>query len=956
MMDQDDTQADAPKGRKRTSKKRGGKRTSSAKKSSTHDDKIEDAPAPKPRTRSSASSSETMNRMLINYVPGEECRVAVVCNDKLDEFHAERANSVSIVGNIYVGRVMNVERSIQAAFIDFGTGSNGFLHISDLHPKYFPGESDDTTERIGKKTPRRERPPIEKCLKRGQKILVQVLKEGISTKGPTLTSYLSLPGRYLVMLPDMDKVGVSRKVEDDDERRAMRKVLDTLDLPKEFGFILRTAGMNKTKTDIKRDLAYLQRLWKDIEKRLGQGEKPRLLYAESDLLMRALRDIWTSEINEIVVDDPVALRRAWGFMRIVSPRSSTRLLEYDRRVPIFHAFNVEEQVERIHLREVPLPSGGSLVFDEAEALIAIDVNSGKSRSHGDAEATAYQTNIQAIEEICRQLKLRDAGGLVMMDLIDMMKRSNRHDIEDRLHELLKRDRAATKPLPISQFGIIEMTRQRVRGSMKSLHFVRSTEGDGRGWVRRPESVATAAIRDVAALLGHEQVHKVEMVVSSHVAGEMLSSKRVAITKLELVTRKRIDVRVSESIGVDRVAMYAYDSAGADLEMDKLPRFVPPTDLEEFSHVAPRKAEDWAADTTAEPELVLEQLVDDEARQRLDAIKAAEDELKEAEAALNAEFDDDGNIRERDDDDRKRGRRRRRRGGRGGASGGNTEAELRDERSETQDNSAATQDDQDSQNGDAPRRGKRRRRGRRGSGAGAPEATDAPAASTGNASEAHINSEIDALRRDREEQYGPVAPSGFPWRGDSWDIEPSALTMTSFDDDFADKVRQGLPAEAPASLRDAKRSGTTPRKNGRTRDEHSNDDDRNSQGRRGGGRNERESDRNRTSRDDSSRRDNRAPREEKRSAPEPVAVTEAPTEPTKVKSSSAATTAKRIAPADILGGAGMKRAGSGTAAPSKAPPKRSTSNRAAAKSVRKRNDTDSPVMIKPARGVAPRMKS
>ena len=916
------------KGKKRTTKKRSSKR-SSAKKSPAKGKSKATAQAA-PSKRSVSTSRKALNRMLINYVPGEECRVAVVCDDKLDEFHAERANSVSIVGNIYVGRVMNVERSIQAAFIDFGTGSNGFLHISDLHPKYFPGEADDATERIGKKTPRRERPPIEQCLKRGQKILVQVLKEGISTKGPTLTSYLSLPGRYLVMLPDMDKVGVSRKVEDDDERRQMRKVLDTLELPKEFGFILRTAGMNRTKTDLKRDLAYLQRLWRDIEKRLDQGDKPRLLYAESDLLMRALRDIWTSEINEIVVDDPVALRRAWGFMRIVSPRSSTRLLEYDRHVPLFHAFNVEEQVERIHSREVPLSSGGSLIFDEAEALIAIDVNSGKSRSHGDAEATAHQTNIEAVEEICRQLKLRDAGGLVVMDLIDMSKRSNRRDIEDRLKDLLKRDRAATKPLPISQFGIVEMTRQRVRGSMKSMHFVRSTEGDGRGWVRRPESVATAAIRDVAALLSHDKVQKIEIVVSPRVAGEMLSSKRLAITKLELTTHKRIDVRVSESIGVDRVAMYAYDGSGSDLDMDKLPRFVPPTDLPEFSHDRPAKAEDWAADTTSEPELVLEQLVDEEARHRLESIKAAEEELKEAEAALTYD-ESDANEASADDQPRKR-RRRRRRGGRGSGHEDTDTPEPEDRDQEP------TQSEEDAEQDGGRRRRRRRRRGGRGRADGEGESRDTQAA---------------ALRDERASMYGEIAPSGFPWRGDSWDLEPSAITIKSFDKDFAASVQAGEPAAPPAALQKARANGLATREAVSDRDDRatsrktSDDEPRK---RRTGGRGSR----GRRSRQDDVERAERETPIEANTAPGPSRESAPKTtvdEPAAVKKTPAR---KRVAPADILNGSGAQLTG-GKPADAK-PQKKTSASRAAAKATRKRSSEEMPVMIKPVRGIAPRAQS
>jgi len=318
---------------------------------------------------------------------------------------------------------------------------------------------------------------------------VQVLKEGISTKGPTLTSYLSIPGRYLVMLPDMDRVGVSRKVEDDDQRREMKAVLDQLELPEGFGFIMRTAGEGRGKMELKRDLAYLQRLWKDIEKRRKGGDRPRLLYAESDLLMRALRDIWSSEITEIVIDNESALNRAARFMKIVSPRTGTKLLHFNRPLPIFHAFALEEQISRIHAREVPLPSGGGLVIDEAEAMVAIDVNSGKMRSHGDAETTAYRTNIEAVDEICRQLRLRDVGGLVLCDLIDMMRKEHRRDIENRFRERLKRDRAATKVLPISQFGIVEMTRQRQKGSMLSAHFANCPTCSGPrggccwGWAR-----------------------------------------------------------------------------------------------------------------------------------------------------------------------------------------------------------------------------------------------------------------------------------------------------------------------------------------------------------------------------------------------------------------------------------------------------------------------------------------
>ncbi|HBS28119.1 MAG TPA: ribonuclease E [Phycisphaerales bacterium] len=619
-------------------------------------------------------SSATKQQMVINYVPGEECRVAVLEDGRLEEFHTERAGSVSFVGNIYVGRVTNVEPSIQAAFVDFGLESNGFLHVSDIHPMYFPG-SDDKTEQIGRKTPRRERPPIQACLRRGQEIVVQVLKEGINTKGPTLTSYISIPGRYLVMLPDMDRVGVSRKVEDEELRREMRQALDSLELPEGFGFILRTAGEGKGKAELKRDLAYLQRLWKDIERRRKGGNKPRLLYAESDLLMRVLRDLWTTEVSEIVIDDESALRRAGRFMKIVSPRSATKLLKYDRPTPVFHAFGIEEQIARIHAREVPLPGGGSLVIDETEAMIAIDVNSGKMRHHGDAETTAYKTNVEAVDEICRQLRLRDVGGLVLCDLIDMMSRSHRRDIENRFKERLKRDRAATKTLPISQFGIVEMTRQRQKQSLRNTHYAKCPSCTGRGMLKRPDSVADDAMRELAALLEHEKVHKVELVVSPRVAGELLSHKRKTLGRLEFVTRKHADVRVSEDIPVDRVSFYAYDELGADIDLERLPRAKPPTTLGEWAEKG-AAAEEWAVDILQE-----EATLPAEAFQGAGDEESSGDELILADALPEDDDEDDADAPEPLSPDlrsaesvldnqsqggRKRRRRRRRGRGRGTA--------------------------------------------------------------------------------------------------------------------------------------------------------------------------------------------------------------------------------------------------------------------------------------------------
>ncbi len=590
-------------------------------------------------------------QMVINYVPGEECRVAVLENDRLEEFHAERMDSASHVGNIYIGKVVNVEQGIQAAFIDFGLPANGFLHVTDLHPRYFPGEDQETTERVGKKTPRRERPPIQACLRRGQEIAVQVIKEGVGTKGPTVTSYLSVPGRFLVMMPQMDRVGVSRKVEDEETRRKMREILDQLDLPEGFGFILRTAGMDRTKAELKRDLAYLQRLWKDMEKRWQQGNKPRLLYSESDLLVRTLRDTLTSDTDRVVIDNEAALNRAARFLKIVAPRTTTKLVHYTGKAPIFHVMGVEQQIQNIHSREVPLPGGGRLVFDEAEALVAIDVNSGKMRDAKDAETTAYRTNTEAADEICRQLRLRDVGGVIVNDLIDMRQAKHRREIENRFRENLKRDRARWTIAPISEFGILEMTRQRMRGSHESQHFADCPVCRGRGLVQRPESVAADALRELAAILENDKVARAELVVSPRIAGELLSSKRRALARIERTLAKHVDVRISEAIPVDRVNFYAYDAQGNDIDVARLKhRSVRPEELVE--HVLAADAEpNWAETEEQAPEEI-EEPAEEVVEPPLHPIEMDEAQAAAAEAAAAQQDAQQG-----------RGRRRRRvRGG------------------------------------------------------------------------------------------------------------------------------------------------------------------------------------------------------------------------------------------------------------------------------------------------------
>ena len=519
-------------------------------------------------TRSSKSAPPRTVTLVVNDEPGDECRIAILANHRLDSYFSEREASATNVGSIYKGRVMNVEGAIQAAFIDFGSGQNGFLHISDLHPKYFPGE--ERTEQVGKKIGRSERPLIQQALRKGQEILVQVIKEGLGSKGPTLTSYLSLPGRLLVMMPDMDRVGVSRRVDDEDQRREMRKILDSLELPEGFGFILRTAGFDSTKTELQRDAAYLQRLWDAMEKRSVKTGAPCELYTESDVLVRTLRDHTDSTVESIIVDSPGAFERAKMFLDVIAPKTSGMVVYYNGKAPVFEAYGVERQIDEIHSRTVPLPSGGALVFDQTEALVAIDVNSGRSRSARDSETNAYQTNCEAIEEVCRQLRLRDLGGLIVVDCIDMRLTKHRRDVQDRLTALLKLDRAKSSFAPISEFGIIEMTRQRMRPSLRKMHYSDCTHCNGSGEIRVAGAVAADAMRRVALLFSHAKIERVEIVCSVRVAAELISNRRRAMHELEDRSSKRIDVRISEAFAADRVEMYAYDGNNSDIELDRLP--------------------------------------------------------------------------------------------------------------------------------------------------------------------------------------------------------------------------------------------------------------------------------------------------------------------------------------------------------------------------------------------------
>ena len=514
--------------------------------------------------------------MVINVSQPEECRVAILEDGVLEELYVERASQDNLVGNIYLGKVVNLEPSIQAAFVDFGVGRNGFLHISDVESQYFRQGGYDpeelaAEERANAKSSGRRRPPpggrprvkppIQELLARGDHVLVQVIKEGIGTKGPTLSTYLSIPGRYLVLMPALGRVGVSRKINDDDLRRKLRKTLRELDPPEGLGFIVRTAGAERTKKELSRDMAYLIRLWKVIVRRLRKNDGRTDIYEESDMIIRTIRDIFTSDVDAVYIDQEDAFKRAKEFLQLVMPRHANRLHLYEGKEPLFHKYNLEDEIDGIYKREVRLSEGGSIVIDPTEALVAIDVNSGNFRSDGDAEDSAYRLNVVAAREIARQLRLRDLGGVIVNDFIDMRKEKHRRSVEQTLKDAMKRDRARTKILRTSPFGLVEMTRQRIRPSLKRAVYEDCPSCSGRGVVKTVESMSIEVVRQLMLASQVPKIEKITVNVSYDVEAYLVNKKRPDFDRLEDEGRISIKVKGKDHVYPEYLEIDCLDGKG-----------------------------------------------------------------------------------------------------------------------------------------------------------------------------------------------------------------------------------------------------------------------------------------------------------------------------------------------------------------------------------------------------------
>lgn len=530
-------------------------------------------------------------KMLINVLQPEECRIAVTSDGHLDEFYMERASIEQFAGNIYRGKIVNLEPSIQAAFVDFGVGRNGFLHISDVEPQYFRQggydpeeimrESDEMAEAAAKRAREtgrgnkhaykggrpRNKPPIQEIFKRGDEILVQVIKEGIGTKGPTLSTYISIPGRYLVLMPSLLRIGVSRKIEDEDDRKRLKRCLKALNPPRGLGFIVRTAGAGRSENELERDLEYLLRLWKSIVRKAKASDQPGCVYEESDLIIRTIRDIFSDEIDEIVIDEEEAFNKANDFLKMVMPRAVERLHLHKGQAPLFHEHKLEDEILHLNQRTVQLKDGGSIVIDPTEALVAIDVNSGSFRGEKSAEENAFRLNIAAAKEIARQLRLRDLGGVIVNDFIDMRKDSHRRKVERTLRDAMENDRARIKILRTSPFGLIEMTRQRIRPSLKRSIYNDCPCCSGRGLVKTAESMSIEVIRSLALAVRNRHIVRVTIRVNDLVAAHLNNKKRREVMEMEDGGRMTVQILGSEGLYPEHLEMDCRDENGNRVEID-----------------------------------------------------------------------------------------------------------------------------------------------------------------------------------------------------------------------------------------------------------------------------------------------------------------------------------------------------------------------------------------------------
>ena len=653
-------------------------------------------------------------RLLIDGRQVEETRVVLLSGTRIEDFDYETENRKQLKGNVYLARVTRVEPSLQAAFVEYGGNRQGFLAFSEIHPDYYripvedrealmaaerasadeddgDAEDGDAPETLGgedtddednrpKRSHRKYK--IQEVVSRKQIMLVQVVKEERGNKGAALTTYLSLAGRYCVLMPNSTRRGgVSRKITNAADRKRLKGIVSGLDTPDGVAVIVRTAGAKRTKTEISRDYAYLSKLWDEIRTRTLESQAPSLIHEEGDLIKRSIRDLYTSEVDEVLVEGEEAYKIARNQMKMLIPSHVKKVQKYEDSLPIFQRYQAEQQMDTIHSPQVTLKSGGYLVINQTEALVAVDVNSGRSTRERNIEETALKTNLEAADELGRQLRLRDLSGLIVVDFIDMEENKNRNAVERRMKDAMRNDRARIQIGSISHFGLLEMSRQRLRISFNESISNVCPHCEGTGRVRSVETAALQLLRAIEDEASKGKMDQLRITMHSDVALYILNHKRTSVTALE------------EQFGISIVIL-------AD------------SNLAATEHNAERVG--WQGSNQRKPAKTAKPaVVDDESADEADS--AESEDRPEAEEASE---DDQPRRRKRG---RRGGRRRRRRGGEAADNAGDGEAAANDDAANdgnaASDASAetATADQEDGKGSEDGKPGRSRRRRGRGRG-------------------------------------------------------------------------------------------------------------------------------------------------------------------------------------------------------------------------------------------------
>ena len=490
--------------------------------------------------------------IFINSTP-QENRIAITEDGILAEFLIERKEEMGIAGNIYKGKVARVLPGMQAAFVDIGMEKAAFLHASDFYAvpedvQLITASAEDVDfEEAPKPPPPSRRLPLERRISTGEEILVQVAKDPLGTKGARITSHVSLPGRYMVFMPNTKHTGISRRIESEDERKRLKEIAQSL-RTEEGGFILRTACEGRSKREIQRDLSFLTKLWKRIQKKATTAPAPSLIHQDLDLITRAIRDFFTTETAQVVVDSAKDHRRIVDFVRNFMPRLKSKIVLYNDKEPLFDRYGIEDKIEKALERRVWLKSGGYIIIERTEALTAIDVNTGRFVGKRSQEETIFKTNLEATQEIVRQLRLRNVGGLIIIDFIDMEKEGNRKKVYEALKEALKKDKARTNILKISELGLVEMTRQRTRESLENQLLSPCPHCEGRGRVKSPVTVAYDVLRAIKKQeMNVENGRNIIVRMHPDVANFLYDEKTNSLDSLEREINHKIIIKASQEL-------------------------------------------------------------------------------------------------------------------------------------------------------------------------------------------------------------------------------------------------------------------------------------------------------------------------------------------------------------------------------------------------------------------------